>query len=384
MSDDNPTVAAAQYKGPPVAVIGAGVAGCVAASSLAERGIPVRLFEMGRGPGGRLSTRREKMGDGTELLFDHGAQYMTVSYPSVQSLVDKWQAAGLVGIWQAKFGSFDMVERRYSEETRNDGVTIYVGVPGMNSFCKAMASQPGIKAEYNTMVVEMKWKEEGLWVLTSKNGESLGTYGAVVVADKALASSRFRAQTGLPPPLEDAGVPDLYQTLSSIGSVPCFTVMLAFSHPLTSVPFDRFTIDSSNFLAGAVRVSSKPGRKVLPKSESWVLYSSIDYALEIVNKEGFAKPSSASLQSIAVTLLKEFQEIVPEAINPIHVKAHRWGSSFPKAAVAPEEKCLVDTRKKIVACGDFCGCPRIEGAIVSGLAAADQIDHILKISTAKI
>lgn len=41
-----------------LSIIGAKVAGCVAAFSLAERGIPVNLFETGRGPGGRLSTRR--------------------------------------------------------------------------------------------------------------------------------------------------------------------------------------------------------------------------------------------------------------------------------------------------------------------------------------
>lgn len=60
------------------------------------------------------------------------------------------------------------------------------------------------------------------------------------------------------------------------------------------------------------------------------------------------------------------------------------GSSFPTASAAPEDKCLVDRRKKIVACGDFCVCPRIEGAIASGRAAADTIEEILKLSSAKI
>jgi len=34
------------------------VAGLVCASMLAERGIAVKVFEMGRGPGGRMSQRR--------------------------------------------------------------------------------------------------------------------------------------------------------------------------------------------------------------------------------------------------------------------------------------------------------------------------------------
>jgi renalase len=60
---------------------------------------------------------REKLEDGTELLFDHGAQYMTASYASVQSFVDRWQVAGLLDIWHAKSGSYNMIEREFSEET---------------------------------------------------------------------------------------------------------------------------------------------------------------------------------------------------------------------------------------------------------------------------
>ena len=42
-----------------VAVIGAGVSGLVCASELRQAGLMVRVIEMGRGPGGRLATRRE-------------------------------------------------------------------------------------------------------------------------------------------------------------------------------------------------------------------------------------------------------------------------------------------------------------------------------------
>ncbi|GJP31436.1 hypothetical protein CLOM_g12265 [Closterium sp. NIES-68] len=44
-----------------IAVVGAGISGLVAASILAERGAHVAVFDLGRGPGGRMSQRREKI-----------------------------------------------------------------------------------------------------------------------------------------------------------------------------------------------------------------------------------------------------------------------------------------------------------------------------------
>ena len=61
-----------------------------------------------------------------------------------------------------------------------------------------------MSAKYGVQVVGLEWTDSdgsGKWQLKDKNGESLGMFNAVVVADKGLASSRFSAQTGLPPPL---------------------------------------------------------------------------------------------------------------------------------------------------------------------------------------
>ena len=56
-----------------VTVIGAGLAGLIAAQQLHNNGHDVVVLDKGKSPGGRLATRR--IGDAT---LDHGAQFFTV------------------------------------------------------------------------------------------------------------------------------------------------------------------------------------------------------------------------------------------------------------------------------------------------------------------
>ena len=57
------------HDGTSVAVIGAGISGLFAARTLQDHGMTVKVFEKGRGVGGRMSTRRINGG----ATFDHGA-----------------------------------------------------------------------------------------------------------------------------------------------------------------------------------------------------------------------------------------------------------------------------------------------------------------------
>ena len=103
-----------------IAIIGAGLAGLSCATALEAAGHDVTLFDKGRAPGGRMSTRRIETTAGT-ASFDHGAQYFTVRDPAFRAETARWQAAGLAAPWPAA------------------GPDAWVGTPGMTAPVRTLA-----------------------------------------------------------------------------------------------------------------------------------------------------------------------------------------------------------------------------------------------------
>ncbi len=97
-----------------VLVVGAGVAGLLAARELAAAGRRVTVVDKGRGLGGRLATRRIPAGEGVDARLDHGAQFFTVRADRFRSLVAPLAADGLVRTWTHGFAEPADGHARYS------------------------------------------------------------------------------------------------------------------------------------------------------------------------------------------------------------------------------------------------------------------------------
>lgn len=359
-----------------IAVLGSGISGAVCASAIAKNGISVTVFDAARGPGGRMSQRRETTGDGKELLFDHGAPFFTMSNCSEALGLDReWESRGLIAEWKQKFGSFDCIAKTFTETEQEGSNKRYVGVPGMNSICRALCHQPGVESKFGVGIGRVDWlEEENIWRLTSLDGQNLGHFEGVVASDKNIVSSRFTSVTGRPPPLDLNLAPDLGNKVQDIAVSPRFVVMLAFPEPLSWIPFKGFSIRNSKVLNWAHCDSSKPGRSTA--SERWILHSTAEYAETVIAKTGLKKPSDAILTKVAEELLEELQNMGLNIPQPFFKKAHRWGSAFPLTSVAAEEKCLWDKKRRLAICGDFCVSPDVEGAIISGMAAASKLTEL--------
>ena len=119
-----------------VAIVGAGLAGLMAGGPLAEAGHEVVLLDKGRGPGGRLATRR--VGAAT---LDHGAQFFTVRSEAFAARVHRWEADGLVRVWCRGFE----VE---------DGHPRYAVRGGMNALAKHLAT--GLDVRCSTLAFALR------------------------------------------------------------------------------------------------------------------------------------------------------------------------------------------------------------------------------------
>ncbi|WP_432786039.1 NAD(P)-binding protein [Cyanobium sp. BSA11S] len=72
---------------PSLAVIGAGIGGCALAARVRQLGWrgPIGLWESGRGPGGRASSRRSR--HDPLLRFDHGAPLFSITTTTEPALL---------------------------------------------------------------------------------------------------------------------------------------------------------------------------------------------------------------------------------------------------------------------------------------------------------
>ncbi|CAH8385549.1 unnamed protein product [Eruca vesicaria subsp. sativa] len=356
-----------------VAVIGSGISGAVCASTLARNGVSVTIFDSGRGPGGRMSQRREVGEDGKELTFDHGAPFFSVTSPDAMALVHEWESRGFVSQWKQAFGSFDCASNKFLGVQQEEDANKYVGVPGMNSISKALCNQSGVESMFGTGIAKLEWLEEERlpWLLKDSKGENVGRFDGVVASDKNVVSPRFTQVTGLPPALDLDLIPELATKLQDIPVRPCFSLMLAFKEPLSLMPAKGLSFKNSEILSWAHCDSTKPGRST--DSERWILHSTPGYANSVIAKTGLQKLSSETLNKISEEMFKEFQCSGLVNSLPFFMKAHRWGSAFPAKSIAVEERCLWDRNRNLAICGDFCVSPNVEGAILSGLAAASKL-----------
>ncbi|MEM7689949.1 MAG: FAD-dependent oxidoreductase [Pseudomonadota bacterium] len=313
-----------------IAIIGAGMAGLACATKLKAAGRAVRVFDKGRGPGGRMAARRAEIAWQT-VRFDHGAQYFTARDAGFRAAVAGWEAQGVVARWDAASKSPDD--------------PAFVGTPGMNGPIKAMAEDIGGVA-WSTRIGSLE-RGDKAWHLTTTDGAAF-TANTVLVAIPAEQASDL---------LQHAARP-FADIASRVTSEPCWAVMAAFDKRLP-IHSDQLR-DESAKISWAARNSAKPGRG---GPEAWMLHASPARSRQIIDRD---KEEAAQ-----ILLADFFAQTGVAPVEPIHLVAHRW--LYAQPASLKGEPAYFDADQRIGIAGDYLHSPRVEGAWVSGAALADLV-----------
>ncbi|MBZ0305512.1 MAG: FAD-dependent oxidoreductase [Anaerolineae bacterium] len=314
-----------------ILIIGAGMTGLMAANILHASGKKVVIVDKGHSLGGRMATYSV---DGHP--FDHGAQYFTVRDEHFREWVEQWEAAGVVKKWAQGFGT-----RTTNPEWR------YIGMEGMTGIAKHLAH--GLEVHLKERVIRIDLNGDGWQVVTDMKN----TYTAsALLLTAPVPQSLAMLKTGsfsLPSEARAA--------LEKIVYEPCFAAMVLLEKP-SQLP-----------APGALWLSGEP---LLWAADNHQKGISHGYGVTLHAGPEFTKTYfDAGKDRIARLMITAAGELLGDN-KVLRYDVQRWRYSRP-VTLFPEPCLALADPAPLVFAGDAFVGPRVEGAALSGIAAAEQL-----------
>lgn len=334
-----------------VAIVGAGMTGASAAKVLTAAGADVVVFDKGRGPGGRMSSKRVPISAVAAAGYnqlDLGAQYFTARHPLFCQAVAQWLHQGAVQRWEFE----PHVWQHGLLLPSDDGQCRYVGTPSMHQVVRtALGALPQF---YQCQVNELSFSQSsyssvdaGQWTLSSADGASYPGFDAVILTCPPEQSRQLLASQAIASQIPH----DLL--------LPCWAVALnlteAVRHPAEGI----FVKEGG--LSWCARNSAKPARCGQP--EHWVLHFSAERSQALLE---------ASPEQVAAEAELQFSKIVGQSLKVESALCHRWLYASYNAAQIPPG-ILSDPAMHLVLAGDWSMGGRVENAWLAGILAAKQL-----------
>lgn len=306
-------------------IVGAGLSGLMAANELQRHGHTVTVFDKGRGVGGRLATRR--IDDAT---LDHGAQFFTVRSEEFATHVNEWISAGVVHEWCKGFQS-------------DDGHPRYVGSKGMSGIAKHLATSLDVRV--NHLVFGLEIVDNGYVVITDDGARH--ECDAVVLTAPIPQSFSLLFGAGIEMPTDMRSI-DYDRTLGLLAVVDSANHSVPSPGGLQN-PDEVFSFIGNNTAKG------------ISQAEALTFHANPTWSLAHFDDE---------TSQIEALLTEAAQPWLGDA-RVISSQVKKWRFATPQSAWP--EPCWQTAQHRIVLAGDAFAGPKMEGAALSGLAAASAL-----------
>ncbi len=330
-------------------IVGAGVSGLVAARELIAAGRRVVVLDKGRGVGGRITTRRTG-----GAAFDHGAQFITVRTVRFGAEVERWVDAGVASLWSHGFADGRTGDGSLLTATAHggaphtparDGHPRYRGVPSMSAIAQYLAQ--GVDVRLGVTIAAIGRGSNGRWVAKATDGTSYEAATAVVTAPAPQSLDM----------LDAGGVAietEARSTLASLAYEPCLALLAVLEKPieLPEPGVLRRPHPSVEWIADNHR------KGVSRAGPALTVHCSPDFSVRHFDDED---------ESIVAAILAALEEL-PLRVAFCEVKRWRYSRPSSPLTVGAWGAGLPDG---LVLAGDAFAGARVEGAVLSGFAAAE-------------
>ena len=325
---------------PPVLIVGAGLSGLVAAQTLAAAGRSAIVLDDRDTPGGRLATRRLAGPEGRTARLDAGAQFFTVRSPDFAEVVHDWRRAGIVREWCRGF------------TPGGDGYPRYCGEAGMRTIGQYLASSVDVRS---SVVVHAVAGHDGMLAVSSPDGARWEST-AVILSPPVPQSLALCDNGWLPVPDDALGA------LRAIEYAACLALLVTLDGPSS--------------------VSSPGGMQLGPDDDPVFTFVGDNLAKGISDVSALTLHANDRISAdhfddeeddLRALLLAAAKPYVGRA-TIVDVAVTRWRHARP--TVTHPAHCLATEPIEgttLVFAGDAFGEAKLEGAALSGLAAAEAV-----------
>ncbi len=307
-----------------VLIVGAGIAGLTAAHALRRAGVAAVLVDKSRAVGGRMATRT--IG---EARFDHGAQHFGIRSEAFAAVTRTWSEAGQMREWY----------KTAKLEAR------YVGSGGMRRIPEFLAASLEVRTATSVARLELDDDEPAA---VGTGGERIGASAFIVTPPVPQTLALLKASRIQVPS-------SLGEALAAIEYYACLAVLAHLDGPSGLPDGHRSAVDAS---IGWMADNAHKGTSPIP---SVTVHSTPGFAAEHLDAdpEGWTQRLVAGAQ--------------PHLLGRITAAVgHRWRFAEPSTIL--DRGCAVlDTRVPVVLAGEVFAGAKIEGAVLSGLAAASAL-----------